>query len=117
MPIITKAGSPVKNSPTVFTLNKADLSAVASVAADIYFSDTANWKDVILVYKSSVGGQSEVLRFNASLASPTSIFQVSSKARDIFQIQKITIKDFDGGSFEIPRSALTTADFDVNMTV
>ena len=116
MPIITKSGSPVKGLPTTFTLNKSDLAAVTSVAADAYFSQMTNWHKVVLVYRSSLGNQYEIVTFDASLASPTASFQVSLKARDIFQIDKIKIKDFDGGIFEVPRFALTVADFDVDMT-
>jgi hypothetical protein len=41
---------------------------------------------------------------------------VSLKAKDVFEIHKIVIKDFDGGAFEVPRSALTASEFDVDMT-
>jgi hypothetical protein len=112
VPIITKAGSPVKGSPTEFTLDKA---ALALLIADAYYADEDNWKEVVLNYKSSTGKQKEIVKFDASLASPAGNFAVSLKARDVFEIHKIVIKDFDGGSFEVPRSALTTAEFDVDM--
>ena len=122
MPILTKAAAPVKGTPTLFTLDKAALAAVTSVAADAYFSDSARWKSVNLVYHSSVGNQNEVVKFEASQSSLTSYFLVSTRARDLFEIQKIVIKDFDGGTFEVLRSELTTAElttaeFDVDMTV
>ena len=115
MPIITKTSSPVKGSPTVFILNKSDLATLPIVAADSYFSQTSNWKEVILIYKSSIGSQYEILRFDASLVSPTAVFEVSLKARDSFEIQAIKIRDFDGGWIEAPRSVLTVADFDVSL--
>jgi hypothetical protein len=40
---------------------------------------------------------------------------VSLKAKDVFEIHKIVIKDFDGGTFQVMRSELTTAEFDVDM--
>lgn len=117
MSILTKASAPVKGTATLFTLDKAALAAVTSVAADAYFSDSANWKSVNLFYHSSVGNQHEVVKFEASQSSPTSKFLVSEQSRDIFEIQKIVIKDFDGGTFEVLRSELTTAEseFDVNV--
>ena len=115
MPILTKAAAPVKGTATLFTLDKAALATVTSVAADAYFSDSANWKSVSLLYHSSIGNQHEVVKFEASQSSPTSKFLVSEQSRDIFEIQKIVIKDFDGGTFEVLRSELTTAEFDVDM--
>jgi hypothetical protein len=115
MPILTKAVTPVKGSSTLFTLDKAALAAVTSVAADAYYSNSARWKSVNLIYKSSTGSQREVVKFDATLSSPTSKFLVSARAKDIFQIQKIVIKDFDGGTFEVLSSELTTTEFDVDM--
>ena len=115
MSIITKSGSPIKGSPTLFTLSKSALAAVTMVAADSYFSQLSNWKYIELVYRSSIGKQKEIMKFNALLSSPTANFLVSLKAKDVFQIRKIVIKDFDGGSFEIPRSALNAAEFDVSL--
>lgn len=119
MSILTKADTPVKGTPTLFTLDKAALAAVTSVAADPYFSDSANWKSVSLLYHSSVGNQNKVVKFNATLSSPTSKFLVSARALDVFEIQKIIIKDFDGDILEVLRSQLTTAEFefDVDMTI
>lgn len=117
MSIITKPLSIVKNSAAEFTLDKAALAAVASVAANAYYSVSSNWSKVILQYKSSAGNQKELLEFNASLATPTSSFLVSSRARDIFQVNKIVIVDFDGGTFIVPRSQLTVAEFDIDMSV
>ena len=117
MPILTKAAAPVKGTATLFTLDKAALAAVTSVAADAYFSIQAKWKSIDLVYHSSVGNQNQIVKFNASQSSPTSDFLVSNRARDIFEIQKIVIKDFDGGTFEVLRSELTTAEFDIDFSV
>ncbi len=116
MSIITKSGTPSKGSPTEFTLNKSELEAVSSVAGDTYFSDPLNWKSVFLVYQSTVGGQSEIIKFNASQNPCTANFEVSDKARNVFEIKKIIIKDFDEGSFEILRSELVAGDFDVDFS-
>jgi hypothetical protein len=115
MPIITKPSSIEKGTSASFSLDKSALAAVASVAADSYYSQSSNWKEVFLYYKSSTGNQRKMLKFNAELSSPTANFLASEKARDIFQVQKIVIMDFDGGSILIPRSQLTVAEFDVDM--
>jgi hypothetical protein len=116
MPIITKPSSIQKNSPAEISLDKSALAAVTSVAASAYYSDSANWKEVFIYYKSSVGNQREVLKFNATISSPVATFLVSEKARDIFEVQKIVIVDFDNGSITVPRSQLTVVEFDVDMT-
>lgn len=114
MSIITKP-SIVKGTPAQFTLNKVQLLANSVVAADSYFSDSQNWYRVNLVYKSTVGGQYEIVEFDATQSSPTGNFLISEKARDSFEILKIKIIDFDGGFLEIPRSSLTSADFDITV--
>jgi hypothetical protein len=115
MAIITKPAVS-KNTPAVFTLNRAELAAVPLVTASAYFSNVANWKYVRLFYQSSPGNQQEFVVFDGTQANPQSNFLVSAKARDVFQIQKITIEDFDKGFLEIPRSQLNVADFDVTIT-
>lgn len=117
MPIITKPSSIQKNTASEFILNKSELAQLPSILADDYFSDTSNWKEVVLYYKSNPGKQKEILRFDTSLANPFAYFLVSEKARDIFQVYKIAIVDFDNGTFEIPRSELTVGEFDIDFSV
>ena len=114
MAIITKpSGGIFKGTPAEITLNKSELALLPIVLLDDYFSVTINWNKIILSYKSSEGNQQEIVEFNATLSSPTGFFDVSLKARDLFEIQVIKIIDFDGDIFIIPRSELTTSDFDV----
>jgi hypothetical protein len=115
MAIITKPGSITKGTPATFTLNKSELLAVASVQADAYFSNSSNWNRVSVIYNSNPGSQYEIVEFNATGASPTGVFSVSDKARDIFEVQSVIIIDFDGGIFTVPRSELNTADFDIDL--
>lgn len=117
MSIITKPVLIQKNQTAQFTLSKSNLALISSVSSDSYFSELSNWKEIIIIYKSNLGNQRSVLVFDATLNSPTANFMVSSKARDVFQVQKIIIKDFDNGALEIKRSQLTTADFDIDFSV
>jgi hypothetical protein len=115
MSIITKpVGGILKGIPATITLDKSLLQALPIVVADEYFSDPTNWKRVVLNYKSSEGKQYEIVEFDATVSSPTGTFNVSEKARDVFEIQSINILDFDGGIFTIGRNSLTTVDFDIN---
>lgn len=115
MTILTK--SPItKGTPSTFTLNKADLALVASVAASPYYSVLANWKTVTMIFKSTTGNQSKKVTFDASESSPTAPFATSLRSLEIFYIQSILIQDFDGGSFPIQRSALNVAEFDIDFT-
>jgi len=116
MPIITKPASVEKNVAASITLNKSQLASVASVAADSYFSNSANWKSVSIHYKSSAGNQIEVIRFDATQASPSASFLVSDKARDIFEVKKIVITDFDFGSLTVERAELPVVDFDITFS-
>lgn len=113
MAIITKP-SIAKGQAATFTLSKSELLQHPMVVADSYFSDSANWYRVNAVYKSSPGSQYEIVEFDASLATPTGSFLVSNQARDLFQIQKLVILDFDGGFLEIPRSELVSSQFDIS---
>jgi hypothetical protein len=114
MAIITKPVEGIlKNVPAIFTLNKSQVLALSIVSNDEYFYDSNNWKIIILKYESSEGKQQELVRFDATLESPTGFFFVSEKARDLFEIKSLKIVDFDGDILVIPRSELTTSDFDV----
>lgn len=115
MSIITKP-SILKGVPAQFTLNKSQLLLNPLVAADSYFSDSQNWYRVNLVYKSAVGGQYEIVEFDATQTNPTGNFLISEKARDSFEILKVKIIDFDGGFLEIPRSSLNVTNFDISLT-
>jgi len=115
MAIITKpVGGVLKGLPATFILNKSQVLALSIVSNDEYFSDSNNWKKIILKYESSEGKQQELVRFDATLASPTGFFFVSEKARNLFEIKSLKIVDFDGDVLVIPRSALTVVDFDVD---
>jgi len=117
MAILTKNETPAKGQRAEFQLNKADL---ADLVTDPYFQVTDNWQSVEMVYKSSIGGQRRVVKFDATQATPIANFFITNKARDIFNIEKIVINDFDGDSIIIYRSALVAAepgtDFDVDAT-
>lgn len=117
MAIITKAGSPSKGSATTFTIDKTELAAHSSVTADAYFSLQANWEKIIVAYTSTEGQQNENLSFDATVGSPTADFEVSSNARDVFEVKALYIYDNQSGYIRIPRSELVTADFDVDMSI
>jgi hypothetical protein len=115
MPILTKA--PVtKGTPSTFTLDKSLLAALPLVSSDTYFSNQSNWNKIVLSFKSATGNQNEVVVFDATSATPTGTFLVSLKARDVFDIIKIDIYDFDSGSMVIPASQLTVSEFKIDMT-
>lgn len=107
----------VKGVGATFTLDKAQLLLVPSVAGSTYYSDDANWQSVILNYVSSTGNQLEPVLFDATQVSPTALFDVAISALDIFLIESITIMDFQFGTFRVPRSELNAVDFDVDMGV
>jgi hypothetical protein len=114
MPILTKNETPAKGQKAEFELDK---SALAAIVSDLYFQDSANWKSVEMVFKSNPGKQRRVVKFDASQATPLASFFASARARDIFEIEKIIINDFDNGNLVIPRGDIpnATTEFDVDV--
>lgn len=114
MAIITFNTTPERGTSTVVNLNKTELALVSSVAGDTYFSDSSNWNQVIVYFESDTNtSQKELVNFDATQISPSSYFKVSSTSLGNFQVQRLIIKDFDGGFLSVPRSELNTAEFDV----
>lgn len=111
MPILTKDPI-IKGIPASFTLDKSLLKTVPS---DLYFQDDANWKTVVMKYKSTTGNQSKKVIFDATKASPVGTLHLSVKALSDFEVKEILIYDFDGGVHSIPRSALTASEFDISL--
>lgn len=106
----------VKGVGSTFTLDKAALAANSVVSADPYYSNMVNWDRVTIVYRSSVGNQSHKVIFDATQTTPTAPFFASDRARDIFEVVRVTIFDFDSGFISVQRADLTTAEFDVDMS-
>jgi hypothetical protein len=103
-----------KGQSNVITLNKALLNAEFT---NTYFDVLTNWKSVIGTYKTPEGQINDVV-FDASEASPQGDFNPSALAQNSdWEIQSITIQDFDNGSLKLLRGDLTTADFDIILSV
>lgn len=113
MSVITK-GSVSKGQVAQFTLNK---TALASLVSSTYYSNTLNWKKVVIKYKSNEGNQSITVTFDATQESPVGDFLASERALDNFEIISIQIFDFDNGSYKIKRESLTLEEFDVDLSV
>ena len=115
MAIISKPNIILKGTSVDFTLFKGELISNSVVSSDVYFSDYTNWLSVNLNYKSTEGNQRKIVTFNSFEDFAPAIFSSSDKARDIFQIESITIVDFDGELLIIPRDALNTLQFDIEL--
>jgi predicted nucleotidyltransferase component of viral defense system len=114
MPILTKPALVEKGVAAEFELDKSALALHPTVVADNYFSSPNNWSKIQVKYKSNIGGQFEVVEFDATVAEPIGRFFVSETAKDLFEVEKITIVDHDGGILVIPRASLTSAEFDIS---
>lgn len=112
MSVITK-GSVSKGQVAQFTLNK---TALASLVSSTYYSNTLNWKKVVIKYKSNEGNQSITVTFDATQESPVGDFLASERALDNFEIISIQIFDFDNGSYKIKRESLSLEEFDVDLS-
>jgi hypothetical protein len=112
--------APTKGTPLVVTLNKENLrtDTALQAAADSYFTtDTTKWKKVSIEMKSNVGEQSKTMVFDATQATPTAEFLLSTTSRDTWEVADTTIYDFDGGFIKLRTSKgqLTVADFNFDL--
>jgi hypothetical protein len=114
MSILTKPALVEKGVAAEFELDKAALAVHPIVSANTYFASPNNWAKIHIKFKSDVGGQFEVVEFDATIAEPIGRFFISETGKDIFQVEKITIIDHDGGILVIPRADLTVAEFDID---
>lgn len=112
----------VKGTAGTVTLNKAELLALAPVAADEFFSDGENIQLVIAEWNSNPGSQREVAIFKFSDATPSHQFLVSESGQDAFELEQLILVDFDNGELRLDRAALDSAisggvaQFDVDFT-
>lgn len=95
-----------KAQEATITLNKADLFALSAVSSDPYFSVQTNVKYAIVEYNSEPGNQRRVLKFDLAQAQPIAALLVSERARDSFELERVTLVDFDGGTLVINRAQL-----------
>jgi hypothetical protein len=101
MAILIKPAKIDRDLLTEFTLNKQELAELAVVSEDSFFNDIDNWKSVSIFYRSDIGSQNSIVKFDATKSEPKSNFLATFNARDAFEVTKITIEDFDGGKLEI----------------
>lgn len=113
MNIITKPDKADRNSLQEFTLNKEELAQLSIVANHSFFSDMTNWKTVSVIYRSDMSDQNCIVKFDATKSEPKSNFLATFNARDLFEVARIVIEDFDGGKFDISRADLPVEQFDV----
>jgi hypothetical protein len=114
--IVNRPANIEKGQPQLFTLNKAELEVHALVVMDDYFSNKDNWATVVVVFKSTSGNQGETLVFNATLAEPTAFFAATDRAHDTFEVEQLSIYDFDWDYLKIDRVNLIAVDFDMEFT-
>lgn len=115
MAIISKPQIIYKGTSVTFTLFKANLKSNHVVSANSRFTDSSNWKDIYINYKSSIGNQRVNVNFDATTNFQYGTFTVSERARSRFIVESITIVDLDGEILKVPRSDLNTATFDIDL--
>lgn len=95
-----------KGSPATITLSKAELFSVPKVQNDAYFFDQTNVESVISVWESNPGHQKQILKFHLIESQPQAQFSISAKARSSFELKRIILCDYDGGSLSLDRADL-----------
>jgi hypothetical protein len=84
-------------------------TAIKDLISDAYFLDETNWKKIFLYYKDATGSQRTYVTVDA--VQLTGIINVSLRARsNTWQLYKILIQDFDGGTYLIQRTAFGSFD-------
>lgn len=106
MPLLTIPASISKGAQQIIVLDKSAVFSLAAVSSDSFFSIQSNVKRAIVEYNSDPGNQTEFLVFDLSQESPSASFEVSSRARSSFLLERIILEDFDEGTLVINRSDL-----------
>jgi len=117
MALLTIPATPEKGTSQEYTLNVTDLIALVSEA---YFQDQANWSKVVLVYQSSVSNQLEVINFIPDGVSTeiSELAEFSEFARDLFEVNSITIFDKQNGRYIIKASSIPdVANYEIDFAV
>lgn len=85
--------------------------SLKALVSDSYFADDANWDKVVFYYRDATGSQKTYVNASAAGGAVSGKIKVSSRARaNTWQLYKILIVDFDGGSHVIQRSSLDSSD-------
>jgi hypothetical protein len=115
MALLTIPTTPEKGTSQSYTLNVTDLIALVS---DAYFQDQANWSKVVVLYQSAESNQLELINFipDGVSTSILSVAQFSTFARNVFDVNSITIFDNQNGRYiikaiDIPDVANYAIDF------
>lgn len=93
---------------TTNSISYSTVSLTALVTDDAYFEDNTNWKKVVFYYRDATGKQKTYVTMQGSQSGAIS---VSSRALgNTWQLYKILISDFDGGTYTVKRSSLDSSD-------
>lgn len=107
MALLTIPTQPLsKATAYTITLSKTDLFALSAISTDAYFSVQANVAKCIMEYNSDPGNQKDILTFDLSQATPSATFQVSTRARTTFLLERIVLTDYDGGTLILTGSQI-----------
>jgi hypothetical protein len=116
MAILSIPSPIIKGEPAEITLFKGELLNNEVVSSNFYFSNQANWNVVEVVYRSEVGNQKAIVKFQKSDNFAPGTFLVSEKARDVFVLDFIRIVDGDGQILVIPSTAFNASQFTIDMS-
>jgi hypothetical protein len=108
MAIITVPPTVTQGVAATLVLDATALLAFAVVQNDTYFIDTLNWKSIAVIYiGKNTNQRKSVLMKDASISTPSGTFKASTKSDLEFELDSITIRDFDNGSITIHKSAFS----------
>lgn len=105
-----------KGQDNIFEIDVNLLLTDVQANKDSYFHNINVWGRVMVTYDTDQGGQTEHIEFNPARNPSSGSFTISSEARDIWEVQAVTIVDKDGGSIVYYRDELDTAYFDLDLS-
>jgi hypothetical protein len=104
--LVNKPNSVTKGTSQTIEFNQSNILALVS---DAYFEDVLNWSKITLYYRDATGNQKSYVSLD--VGGTNGIFKTSNKARvNTWQLYKILIEDFDGGTYVIKRATLGSSD-------
>ena len=107
MAILTRPANVQKGTPTIFTIDRVELAALPQIT-DPYYKDINNWKEIFVNFKHSESHQKATCVFVEG--SNDAEFKSTHSARGgAWEVQTITIRDYDKGLYMLRRDAIDGA--------
>ena len=107
MSLLSGIAATAPGASSALTISYSGLIAAASIS-DAYWSVSANWSAVRVIYADATDNQRKVMVFTADAAVANFVPSLTARA-NTWALHSVVLDDFDGGTYSIPRSAIASA--------